>query len=89
MLSVAHTPSLAAYSPHKPQLLENPRRTKHRRIIFPVYENLRVYGREYEPRINPSPPRNRRIMDRKPATESTVAQGVQQSEELSFPDQKV
>ena len=50
-------------------------------------DNPRQYGREYEPRINHQPPRNRRIRDKKPATERRFAQGDQQSEELSFTDQ--
>ena len=41
----------------------------------------------FPPRINHSPARNRRIMVKKPDTESTVAQGAPELQEVLFPDQ--
>ena len=41
----------------------------------------------FTPEINPDPRRNRERGAQKPATESTSAQGLAESEELSFPDQ--
>jgi len=56
-------------------------------LMFPVCQKRGIYGRENVSRINPSPPRNRAIMLNKPDTESTVAQGRSESQELSFSDQ--
>jgi len=62
-------------------------RTKGCRKLFPVCQERRVYGRQNEPRINHEPYRKQCRKAQKPATESTCAQGRQESEELYSTDQ--
>ena len=59
---------------------------KHAGIIFPVLQHRRVCGRQNGLRNKPLSLRKQPRTVKKPATESSVAQGGPESETLLFPD---